>query len=102
MRYLTVAADYTQSCLRDDFEGPMEPETLGLPQILCDELRKWNDQYRKVIPLSEEDRERATVVQLIRRLDEQGQWLAEWVAETLEPEVKVRYYSEGCLKYLSP
>lgn len=102
MRYLTIAADYTQSSLRDDFEGPIEPETLHLSKTLCEELREWNDQYRKIIPLSEEARRRATNAELIRRLDEQGQSLAKRVADALKPEAKVRYYSEGHLRYETP
>jgi len=102
VRYLTVAADYTQSSLRDDFEGPVEPEALDLPKALCDELRKWNDQYRKVIPLGEEARTRADTAELISRLDEQGQGLAQRVADALKPEAKVRYYSEGHMRYAQP
>lgn len=100
MRYLTIAADYTQSSVRDDFDGPIEPETLDLPKALCDELREWNDQYRKVIPLGQEARNRATIAELISRLDEQGQGLAERLAAALKPQAKVRYYSEGHLRYL--
>lgn len=102
MRYLTIAADYTQSSLRDDFEGPIEPETLHLPRALCDELREWNDQYRRIIPLSEEARSPATNADLISRLDEQGQRLAQRVEDALKPEAKVRYYSEGYLRYETP
>ena len=102
MRYLTVAADYTRSALRDDFDGPLEPESLGLPSELCADLGAWNDQYRQVIPLSEEARHRADIAELIRRLDDQGQALVRRVADTLKLEAKVRYYSEGHLRYLMP
>lgn len=102
MRYLTVAADYTQSGLRDDFEGPVEPGALDLPNTLCDELRVWNEQYRKVIPLGEEARHQGATAELIARLDEQGEKLAESVAATFKSEAKVRYYSEGLLRYLKP
>ena len=99
MRYLTVVADYSQSSLHDDFDGPVEPEALHLPQALCDELRSWNDQYRTIIPLGEEARQRTENTELISRLDNQGQGLAQKVADALKPKVKVRYYSEGHMRY---
>lgn len=99
MRYLTIAADYTQSCLRDDFEGPIQPESLGLPGDLCSELHAWNEAYRRVIPLDEDERCRAEIASLIRRLDEQGRSLASRVQEAAG-EAKVRYFSEGELRYL--
>ena len=98
MRYLTIAAEYTQSCLRDDFEGPIQPESLGLPEDLCSELRAWNEAYRRVIPLNEEERGRSEVASLIRRLDEQGRSMASRVEEAAE--AKVRYFSEGEHCYL--
>lgn len=102
MRYLTLAADYTQGSLRDDFVGPVEPEELGLPMTLCEELRTWNEEYRSIIPLSEETRQRIENTALIKRLDDEGRALAQRVTDALEPEAKVRYYSEGHLRYLQP
>lgn len=102
MKYLTIAADYTQSSVRDEFEGPIEPELLYLPQALCDELREWNNRYREIIPLSEDTRRIARISELVDRLDEQGKNLALKVAEALEPEAKVRYYSEGLRRYVPP
>lgn len=101
MRYLTIAADYTDSALRDDFQGPIDPETLGLPTQLSEELRMWNDEYRRVIPLDENERQQPEIAALIRRLDGRGQELAEDVASALLHNAKVRYYSEGHLRYVS-
>jgi len=99
MRYLTVAADYTQSCLRDDFEGPIQPESLGLPADLCSALRSWNEAYRRVIPMDEEERSDAEIAALICQLDEQGRDMASRVQQ-VAGEAKVRYFSEGELRYL--
>ncbi len=38
MRHLTLAAEYTQSALRDDYLGPMMPEEIGLPWELWTKL----------------------------------------------------------------
>lgn len=100
MRYLTIAANYTQSCLRDDFEGPIEPESLNLSDGLCSELRAWNDAYRRVIPLDEEERSTTEIAALIFRLDQQGRDMAVHVKQAVR-EAKVRYFSEGKLLYLS-
>lgn len=48
VRYLTLAADYRASSpVRDDFDGPIEPSDLGLPDALVAQLRAWNDRYRQ-------------------------------------------------------
>lgn len=42
MRYLTLAADYTQAALCDDFSGAVAPEEVGLTESLGDRIRDWN------------------------------------------------------------
>jgi len=100
MQYLTLIADYTQSPLRDDSVGTVVPEEIGLPWDLGDRLRDWNARYRAVIPVEVADRAYGPVSELIDELDEEGQRLAAEVASTLN-EAKVRYYSEGRLRYVS-
>jgi hypothetical protein len=100
MRYLTLIADYTQSPLRDDFVGTVVPEEIGLPWELGDRLRDWNGRYRAVIPIDVAERARGPVSELIDELDEEGLRLAAEIASALD-EVKVRYYSEGRLRYVS-
>jgi len=100
MYYLTVAAEYSQSCLRNDFNGPMEPESLHLPDDLCQDLRHWNSRYRAVISLGMSERATSEVSALIERLDHEGKLLAERVRENIG-DAKVQYYSEGHLRYLS-
>lgn len=98
MRYLTIAADYTGSAVRDDFGGPVEPEVLSLPETLCAALRAWNERYREIIPLDTD--ERAQQATLIEELDRRGQELATEIVAALG-EAKVRYFSEGHLTYLT-
>lgn len=99
MRYLTIAADYTQSGLRDDFEGPIQPEDLQLSAELCKRLKKWNDAYRCVIPLDDSERQASEMQTLINSLDAEGQQLAAEVSAFVEGGAKVQYYSEGLLRY---
>ncbi len=100
MRYLTVVADYTQSPLRDDYIGTVVPEEIGLSWELGARLRDWNDRYRAIIPLDPADRMSAPASALIDVLDDEGLNLADAIGSALE-DVKVRYYSEGRLRYLA-
>lgn len=100
MRYLTVAADYIESALRDDLEGPIEPEILNLPKSLCNDLRAWNLEYRAIIPLDQEARANPPIIEMIHELDKRGDTLAKRISSTVEENAKVRYYSEGLLRYL--
>lgn len=88
MRYLTIAADYTQSGLRDDFEGPIQPEDLQLSAELCKRLKKWNDAYRCVIPLDDSERQAPEMQTLINSLDAEGQQLAAEVSAFVEGGAK--------------
>ena len=98
MRYLTIGADYTQSCVRDEFAGPVEPELIGASTALCAEIRSWNEEYRRVIPLDEGERRDPEIEALISRLDQRGLRIARAIQESTS-DVKVRYFSEGHLRY---
>lgn len=99
MRYLTLSADYMMSALRDDFIGHVVPGEVGLSDLLGDRIRRWNERYRAVIPLDENQRAEGPVVALIEALDKEGLSLAQDIAAE-HSECKVRYYSEGRLRYL--
>ncbi|HVE95051.1 MAG TPA: hypothetical protein VNB24_09035 [Acidimicrobiales bacterium] len=99
MRYLTLAADYTQSALRDDLLGTVVPEEVGLSEALGDSIRDWSARYRAIIPLDEGERAQSPAAELIRSLDEEGLSLATQIAAA-HPAFKVRYYSEGLLRYV--
>jgi len=98
MKYLTIIPDYTASCLRDDFEGPIEVEELELPQDFIRELSSWHDSYRKIIPLGDE--ERAMRIEEIEQLDSKGLELAKKLKDLVPGGAKVKYYSEGKFKFL--
>jgi hypothetical protein len=102
MRYLILAADYTDSPLRDEFEGPVRSLAgLGLSIGLVRDLDAWNQRYRSVISLGPERRSTPAVLAEIDQLDTDGRTLARRVSAELEPS-KVRYYSEGHLRLDPP
>lgn len=98
MRYLTLAAEYTGSCIKDDFSGQLEYSTLRLNDELSEELESWNEEYKKIIPLDIESRK--LISNTIDALDEVGISLARKLAKSIQGEVKIKYYSEGRLKYI--
>lgn len=101
MKYLTLAADYTQSAVRDDFVGPVVPEEAGLSEGLGDRIRDWNSRYRAIIPLGEAARAACAARQLIDSLDAEGLALVAEITKELG-DTKTRYFSEGELRYLEP
>lgn len=83
MRYLTIAAEYTQSPLRDDFQGPIDPESVGLPPSIRNALEDWNTRYREIIPIAQEQRQEPSTAEKIEQLDKEGIELCNRVAEAL-------------------
>lgn len=99
MRYLVLAAEYTQSALRDENVGHVVPEEVGLSWELGGRIRDWNERYRRVIPLDPEKRTESETAELIATLDAEGLALTAEIADALG-DAKVRYYSEGHLRYV--
>lgn len=99
MRYLTLAADYMQSALRDDFVGTVVPEEVGLTESLGSRIRDWNGRYKAIIPLDGAERESSPTTELIDALDEEGLLLVNAIEAELS-DSKVRYFSEGRLRYV--
>lgn len=98
MRYLTIMPDYTQSCIKDDYKGRVEIEELNLPQEFVAELNNWHSNYREIIPL--DDDQRQVIMNRIDQLDEWGLKLAHQLVTLVPGGAKVKYFSEGKLKYL--
>ncbi|MDX6649961.1 MAG: hypothetical protein QOJ97_1912 [Solirubrobacteraceae bacterium] len=98
MRYLKLAADYGEVSLRDEQTGPQKPTDLGLPPDLIADITRWNECYQPVIPADVEQRRVDPMASLIGELDQAGVELAERIADALEDEAKVSYYSEGLLR----
>lgn len=99
LRYLTLSADYSEPGLRDDFQGPIAPEQIGLPPEIGDQIRNWNDRYQEIILLGPQERAKGSTAQLIDSLDHEGLVLVDAIAAALG-DVKVRYFSEGYLRYI--
>lgn len=94
MRYLTLSVGYN-SFLRDDFDG--EFDCLNLSDELVGELEVWYEEYLPVIQLDQSAR--MAMHEEIRRLDDRGIELGREIQKQLN-DVKVRYYSEGWLKFI--
>ncbi|MFW9873667.1 MAG: hypothetical protein ACFFG0_11220 [Candidatus Thorarchaeota archaeon] len=98
MRYIILMPDYTGSCIRDEFGEEIKLESLNLPKRILDEINIWHDAYRKIIPLSME--ERTKKINEIEKLDVQGLKIAKSLKKLIHGESKVKYFSEGKLKYI--
>ena len=98
MRYLTIASDYTGSCIMDDFQGQVDCLELQLDEEFCKELDEWNANYKVIILLDMEERDQRC--DEIKMLDERGMYLAKKLANAIQGGAKVKYYSEGKLEYL--
>ena len=95
-----LSADYLELSLQDEQAGPARIDKLGLPTPLVQELRDWNERYQPIIPRDIAERSSNAVSMLIGSLDQEGLTLADRIADALGGRAKVRYYSEGLLRYL--
>ncbi len=98
MRYLTIMPDYTNSCINDDFEGPITLESLNLPKKFINKLTNWHDSYKEIIPLDENERQKKLFE--IEELDKEGLELTKELKELIPGGAKIKYFSEGKLIYL--
>lgn len=98
MRYLVLTADYQVSGIKDEFEGFLSREELDLPEDLWSEIEKWVADYQYIIPLDAKERE--SLKEEIKSLDAKGLELRKKIIEFYKGNVKVKYYSEGLLKYV--
>lgn len=100
MMHLTLSADYLGFSLRDGAAEVVTPQDLGLSAELVAELDHWNSRYQSIIPMEMAERQEGRPSSLIRELDQAGQELADRIANIVPGKFKVRYYSEGLLKYM--
>lgn len=96
MKYLIVDADFRSTGIRDEFKGDLTKNELKLSDKLWNELSAWVEKYSKIIPLDISEREKKK----INKLDEEGFKLIEKIKNELNEEIKIRYYSEGKLKFI--
>lgn len=99
MRYLTLSASYSDSCIKDEFGGYVPLEDIPIPNELRKKLKSWNDLYKEIIPMSINERKSLKVQ--IDILDMEGIKLAQEIKDNINGEVKLKYYSEGYLKFIS-
>jgi|HubBroStandDraft_4_1064222.scaffolds.fasta_scaffold54648_2 hypothetical protein len=100
MKYLTVNADFQGTGLKDDFEGPIKPESLNLPEALIQRISKWLSDYQPIIRGGAEGRQERQ--REIKELDERGLEIAREVRDCLGADAKVLYYSEGTFSRMLP
>jgi hypothetical protein len=96
MKYLILTAN-CNSFLRDEFDGELDYLNLNLPNDLTEKLEEWHEDYLPIIHLNDDERLRMN--NEILKLDERGIELAKELGVQLG-EAKVKYFSEGLLKYI--
>lgn len=95
MRYLVLTAD-RYSFLRDEYDRDFDCSSLLLSADLRARIEQWYHDYLPVIRLN--TAERMAIKADILLLDSRGIELASEIVAALI-DVKVRYYSEGWLRY---
>jgi hypothetical protein len=98
MKYLILAPDYTGSCLIDEYKGEIQIEKLNLLKGDEDRIKRWHEEYRKIIPLSPE--RRSFLSKEIDRLDIEGLEIIDILKKSLKEDVKIKYFSEGKQSFL--
>lgn len=96
MKYLVLTAEYN-SMLHDEFDSGFDYMDLNLPEELTGKLKEWYEDYWPIIQLNSVERARLNAE--IHKLDKRGIELAKEVKFQFG-EAKVKYYSEGLLKYI--
>lgn len=96
MKYCILAADYLDDYLKDEFSGKNVIDSLDLDNDTKDQLRKWNENYKIIIPM--ETQERMINFNLINKLDKEGMDLLKKIEK--QNQVKIKYFSEGFFKFM--
>jgi len=104
IRYLVLDADYNSTGIRDEFDefdGSLEQDDLGISDRLWDEITEWVLDYVPIILMGIDEIVSPSSLKKIYELDKRGVALIQQLLDELECNVKIRYYSEGMLGYLS-
>lgn len=96
MKYCVLAADYLDVFLKDEFSGKNALDDLDLDNETKIKLKNWNKDYKKIIPM--ENEERMINLNLINKLDKEGIDLSKIIEK--QNQIKIKYYSEGLLRFL--
>ena len=95
MMYLTLSTD-VNSFLKNDFDSNFNLDELNMSSSLLNELNSWYNDYYPIILI--DINERKNIQTVIEELDKRGILLAQKLMK-VNNDIKVRYYSEGLLKY---
>jgi hypothetical protein len=97
MRYLILSPDYSQSCFQNLEGDYVDTEELNISKDLIKEINLWHEKYRKIIPLSIDERRKKK--DEINILDNYGLNIIKNINKK-NKHIKIRYFSEGFLKYI--
>lgn len=95
MKYLILRADYNNQFLVNEFD---QEDEVSLPLEIWERFIDWNEQYKKFIPMSMEERKHYN--QEINRLDEDALILMSELHRVFGSNIKIKYFSEGRMKYI--
>ena len=98
MKYLVLSADWNTFCLKDEFSDVFSVTDIGLSKKLMRELNQWNNDYQEIIPMGPSERRQSW--DKILCLDQKGILLKSAIESGASTNCKVKYYSEGQLKYV--
>jgi len=101
MRYLILDAHYGSTGIKSLIEGYLNKKELRLSYHLWAEIIDWRDDYASTLLMPSKKIEKASSLKKIYELDKRGVALIQQLLDELECNVKIRYYSEGMLGYLS-
>jgi hypothetical protein len=99
MIYLTIKADYEGEVIKNTYDNGIFVNSSNLSDELCDQIKKWNINYIKIIPMDYSDR--ILNNGLISDLDEEGVNICNSILVELGSETKIQYYSEGKMKLIT-
>ena len=97
--YLSFMTSYNGTCLVDDYNNESTINDFNLPNKIIEKINDWNEKYSKIIPMSEDDRQIHNSE--IEELDSEGIKICIDIKNAFSEEIKIRYFSEGKLKYLT-
>ena len=96
MQYLEIKPDYIESGIKSEFNGYIEIGDLPFDNNIKNRIKSLNDQYKNIIPMGEKMKK--SHMDLIYQLDKAGFSLKTDIERKYN--FKVKYFSEGLLKYL--
>lgn len=98
-RYLIIDAEPWSTGIRDEFEGRIPVEEVGVTDSFCVEFKQWLTVYQEqsMVKDSVEPEERNAI---FKELDDKGIDLAKRLKEFLGNDAKVGYYSDSLSKRL--